>query len=72
MSLHPPQRVRVVIENFTPAGVSRVEGPWRTIPPGMPPEKVNEALFKAALGDFSTVTIVPVSKTAESDTTGGS
>lgn len=75
-SLHPPQRVRVVIENWTPAGTERVEGPWRTVPPWMLPEKVNEALFRAALGDFATVTIVPVAaKEAAAgtpDTTGGS
>lgn len=51
-SLHTPQRVRVVIENWTIAGVERVEGPWRTVPPGMAPEKVNELLFRGALGDF--------------------
>lgn len=44
-------RVRVVVENWTVNGVERVEGPWRNVPPGMPPEKVCARLFQAALGD---------------------
>jgi len=48
-------RVRVVVENWTLDGISRVEGPWRTVPTGMSPDKVCECLFRAALGDVKPV-----------------
>lgn len=40
------------MENQTVSGIVRVEGPWRVVPDGMPPEKACELLFRGALGDF--------------------